>query len=145
MKALNRLLFDDSTGVASTYAHASSLEKINTAVREILPPEVHPHFVGTAWKEERLSVFFDSAAWAMHMRFHIQALQTHLREQQLIGPTTELKYKISPLESAPQSEARKPTTPSAQTLSIWQDSLDGFEKNSALRGAMERLIKRLSS
>jgi hypothetical protein len=145
MKALHRLLFDDENQLQTTFAQALALEEINTAIRELLPAEGQSAFIGVAWSEEGLSLFLRSAAWAQSLRFMEGVFQAQLLDRNLIPPNTPIRLKVSPNPPPRPLPERPAKLPSSAKLAELELAIKDWEKNSALKDAMQDLIKRLSS
>lgn len=119
---------------------AEVLDRLNHAVRQLLPQTLAPHCQGTAYGDGCLTIFVDNPVWTARVRFYQRDLKAGL-EQRFDTPVRRVRVKVAP-QARPQSIAPRKNKPlTDRTRNLLQATASGIE-DPQLAAALRRLGRR---
>ncbi|MBF8224056.1 DUF721 domain-containing protein [Halomonas sp. 328] len=116
---------------------ASLLERAQTTLRDALPEELREHLYVGGYRDGRLTLITDRAAWLTRLRYEQPRLLTLLRGLPEFAALQRLDLKVRPVrppKPVPRQERHLPARAAAELASCASEIDDP-----RLRGALERL------
>ena len=138
VRSLKQLLDNDT--VAALVAHVQRLQAINVLLPTCLPGELAAHVRTAGWREDRLVLQADSAAWVTRLRFLAPQLLRCLQQHPPLATVQHLELRVAPQKKTalpPPQYARLSAT-SAHIIDAGADTIS----DPALRAALKRLARR---
>ncbi|WP_148254680.1 DUF721 domain-containing protein [Aidingimonas lacisalsi] len=116
---------------------ATLIERAQNELRQVLPEEMREHVFVGGYRQGKLTVITDQAAWLTWLRFQQTQLLTVLHRMPELESVLGLNFKVRPIHppKPPQRQVRRLPTAAADELS----SCAADTENPRLKRSLERL------
>ncbi len=137
-RSLKQLLANGTVTALIEQAHR--LQAIDILLPACIPGELVAHVRTANWRNDRLVLQTDSAAWATRLRYLLPQLQRCLQQHPQLAELQQIDLRVAPQER-PANPAPQPACLSTSSAHIIDTGAETIA-DPALRAALKRLARR---
>lgn len=137
-------LLSSSRTLSELLEEARSRSQLSGRIRLMLPAELHPHCLGTGLKDDTLTLYTDTPAWATSLRYQYRHLLAQLKQQHDLCHIRQIRVRIQPRPARQSAGQPHSSWPARMADPCLLDSLAESVVDPRIQATLKRISRRIS-